>query len=105
MDAGCCSPFPPAAVVGAAAAAKAEPLFQGKVQLASLLGFNSIPCLLGQLVHYLLCHFDEAVIRRRVGGAPLGVRLLLDCSVVLFSFPEGNDGITLDSRRSNMSGG
>ena len=29
---------------------------------------------------------------RRTGDGPLGVRLLLDCSVVLFSFPEGGDG-------------
>ena len=70
-----------------------------------LLRLESFPCLLDQLVHYRFCQFDEAVIRRRIGGAPLGARLLPNCSAVVFSFPEGGKDMTLDSRSSNMCGG
>ena len=72
---------------------------------ASLLSLNPIPFLLDQLIYHLFCLVDKAVIRRRIGRAPLGVRLLLDYSVVLFSLHEGNDAITLDSRCRNMCGG
>ena len=78
--------------------------FNQKSNEILLMGLNSIHCLLDQLVHYVLCHFDKVVIRRRIGGAPFGVRLLLDYAVVLFSFTEGNYGITLDLRCSSLCG-
>ena len=78
--------------------------FNQKSNKIPLLGLNSIHCRLDQLVHYVLCHINEAVIRCRICGAPFGVRFLLDCSVVLFSFTESNYGITFDSRCSTLCG-
>ena len=101
------APFPPADVVaGAVSAALVGPFFQSRVQRASLNGFEFHSVSAGPVGPlYLLYHFDKVVIRRRIGGAPLCVCLILDFSVVFFTFPEGNDGITLDSRCSNMCGG
>ena len=70
-----------------------------------LLGLNSSSFLLDQLVHYRFSHLDQAVIKCRIGGALLGVRVRLARSVVLFWFPEGDDGMALDSRWRNMCAG
>ena len=100
------APFPPADVVaGAVSAALVGPFFQSRVQRASLNGFEFHSVSAGPVGPlYPLYHFDKVVIRRRIGGAPFGVRLLLDYAVVLFSFTEGNYGITLDLRCSSLCG-
>ena len=89
------APFPPVAVAvtGAVAGALVKPCFSAESNELPLQDVNSISFLLDQLVYFLFCHCDEAVIKSQIGSASLSVRLLFDCSVVLFSFPQGDKAI------------
>ena len=59
----------------------------------------------GQLVPDFYSHSDEFVIRRRVGGAPFGVRPLFGRSGILFSFMESDDCTTLEVVWSSFGDG
>ena len=80
------APFPPVAVAvtGAVAGALVKPCFNAESNELPLQDVNSISFLLDQLAYFLFCHCDEAVIKSQIGSASLSVRLLFDCSVVLF---------------------
>ena len=79
--------FPPAGVIADSVAASLfRPLFQSRFQRPSPAGLELHSVSAGPVGPLSLLLFDQAVIRRLVGGASLGVRPFLDSSVVLFSF-------------------